>query len=123
MTDSIIILAGGKSKRWGGEVKYLKEVCGEPVLHRTQRLVAHFRPDADVHTIGTELQRDNPNEVFALLKDKWSTDGMTYLILGDVSWMKGTLGPQAKRDELVELLEERGITPEQICRPALWHTG
>jgi hypothetical protein len=91
MTDSIIILAGGKSKRWGGEVKYLKEVCGEPVLHRTQRLVTHFRPDADVHTIGTELQRDNPNEVFALLNNKWSTTGMTYLLLGDVSWMKGSL--------------------------------
>jgi hypothetical protein len=91
MSDSIIILAGGESKRWKGEKKYMKEVCGEPVIIRTRRLVAEMRPDADIHVIGPELQRNNPNEVFALLKSRWSEDGMTYLLLGDVSWMRGTL--------------------------------
>lgn len=90
MKDSIIILAGGKSCRWNGTVKYLLPVCGEPVLHRTIRLVKEIRPDADLHIIGPELQRDNPNEVALLCSHLWG-DRMTYLLLGDVSWMRGTL--------------------------------
>ena len=90
MPDSVIILAGGKSKRWGGTAKYLLPVCGEPVLNRTVRLVKEIRPDVKVHVIGPELQRDNPNQVTAMVAHLWS-EGMTYILLGDVSWMKGTL--------------------------------
>lgn len=90
MPDSVIILAGGKSKRWGGVVKYLLPVCGEPVLNRTVRLVREIRPDVEIHIIGPALQRDNPNEVTAMTAHLWS-EGMTYILLGDVSWMKGTL--------------------------------
>lgn len=90
MPDSVIILAGGKSKRWGGIIKYLLPVGCEPVLNRTIRLVEEIRPDVKIHVIGPELQRDNPNEVTAMTAHLWS-DGMTYILLGDVSWMKGTL--------------------------------
>lgn len=90
MKDSVIILAGGKSKRWGGKEKYLLPVCGEPVLNRTIRLVREIRPDVEIHIIGPSLQRDNPNEVTAMTAPFWS-EGMTYILLGDVSWMKGTL--------------------------------
>lgn len=90
MPDSVIILAGGKSSRWNGRVKYLLPVCGEPVLNRTVRLVKEIRPGARVHVVGPELQRENPNELFLDTMHLFG-QSMTYYLLGDVSWMKGTL--------------------------------
>lgn len=89
--DSVIILAGGKSKRWNGTVKYMLPVCGEPVLHRTIRLVKEIRPDVKVHVIGPELQPNNPNQLFLDTMHLFGESDMTYYLLGDVSWMKGTL--------------------------------
>lgn len=109
--DSVIILAGGKSNRWNGTTKYLLPVCGEPVLHRTVRLVKEIRPDVEVHVVGPELQPDNPNQLFLDTMHLFGKS-MTYYLLGDVSWMKGTLRRVLTTTTLFSIYGRKG--PNQL---------
>lgn len=89
MADSVIIIAGGKGKRWGYKKKYMLPVCEEPVLHRTVRLVKEQK-GIDPHVIGEEHQ-EGANQACSYSSKFWSKNGMTYILLGDVSWKKRTL--------------------------------
>src|SRR5512138_3591682 len=102
--DSIIILAGGDNSRWkialsitrsnrNGVKKYEQLVNGEPVLSRTVRLCKEFRPDAQIHVIGPLIKGQSHQDVFLKVYEKglWSKSGNTFLMFGDVSWMRGTL--------------------------------
>lgn len=94
MSDVIIILAGGESKRFDGVPKYNLPVCGEPVIERTVRLCREFRPDIDPHVERRNLTYNgDPSHTaaFLALRELWSQDGTTYLMFGDVSWNRGCL--------------------------------
>lgn len=108
--DSIIILAGGDNSRWNGVKKYEQLVNGEPVLARTIRLCKEFRPDAQIHVIGPLIKGKSHQDVFLKVYEKglWSKTGRTFLMFGDVSWMRGTL----KR-----FLSERPTEPKIYGRP------
>ena len=99
-------MAGGRASRWGGKCKHMMPVCGVPVLKRTVWLCGEFRPDIPVKVItwrpecmlGDKII-PNPSgeaglsQTLGILETagEWSPDGMTHLILGDVSFQKGTL--------------------------------
>lgn len=50
----VLILAAGDATRWGnylGVPKHLAPLIGEPILHRTVRLIRELAPDADVRIV------------------------------------------------------------------------
>ena len=54
----ILILAAGDGTRWNnyrGVPKHLAPLCGEPILHRTVRMITERRPDADVRVIVRDM--------------------------------------------------------------------
>lgn len=56
----VFILAAGDATRWGnymGVPKHLVQVNGEPLLHRTVRLIREITPDAEVFTV---VKRSTP---------------------------------------------------------------
>jgi hypothetical protein len=103
----IIILAAGSCSRWMGQCKHLLPVQGEPIIYRTIRLIREFKPDQPIHIItqrpfiGCKADhwirstdddaRASINATVLLTSEHWDPDGMTHLILGDVSFMRGTL--------------------------------
>ena len=106
--DVILILAGGDNARWNGVKKYNLDVNGEPVLSRTLRLCKEFRPDAEIRVIGPEVKGKSHQDVFLKVYNMWSRMGNTYLMFGDVSWMKGTLR---------KFLSEKPTEPKLYGRP------
>lgn len=54
----ILILAAGEATRWGdhlGLPKHLVPLRGEPILHRSVRLIRKLRPDADIRIVVRDL--------------------------------------------------------------------
>ena len=61
MIPTVFILAAGNSSRFGGNVKQLADINGEPLIRRTIRLVREFNPDIPIYivTFRKELQFDD----------------------------------------------------------------
>ncbi len=91
MTDTVLVLASGKSHRWNGINKLYLNVCGEPILTRTTRLIKEIRPDIQLIITGSEATYPTPNQVITHYRNAWAKDGRTFVLLGDVSWRKSTL--------------------------------
>lgn len=111
-----LILCAGDSKRWTGrppltdEPKHLVELCGEPLLHRTVRLVHELDPDADIRIVVANHQDpryrvDGTKRVKARLDPRrggldkvlssrhvWHAQGRTVVLLGDVYYTTAAIG-------------------------------
>lgn len=108
----VIIRCAGGASRWGdfqGVPKHLVKICGEPVLHRTVRLINEITPDADVKVVVPDLKDrrylidgssrtvDKPNPDFGDV-DKiassfhlWDPKDRTVVLFGDVWWTRQAL--------------------------------
>lgn len=104
MTTTAIIIADGDGTRWGnhgGIPKHLAEVGGEPILHRTVRLLNRADDievwvagplDGRYKVPGAELwtPAHDPDvfdaDKFLSSKALWNRDGRTLVVYGDVFW-------------------------------------
>lgn len=101
MTANAIVIADGDGTRWGdygGRPKHLAEVDGEPILHRTVRLLQ--RPDVQVWVVGPDDDRYRvpgsnlyvpvhdlgvfDADKFLNSRQLWHPDGRTLVVYGDV---------------------------------------
>lgn len=108
----VIIRCAGDGTRWGdyrGAEKHLVQLCGEPVLHRTVRLIREIDPDADVRLIvkdgrdaryqvpGASRVGDKPDpangdlDKIASSRHLWSKAERTVLLWGDTWWSRDAL--------------------------------
>lgn len=108
----ILILCAGDQTRWDnfqGTPKHLVRLIGEPILHRTVRLLAELAPDADVRVVvknpkdntykvpgskraGAKLTPDNGDaDKFLSSKHLWDPKGRTVLLYGDVFFTREAL--------------------------------
>lgn len=96
-----IIIAGGESTRWGnylGVPKHLVKVNGEPILHRTVRLLKE-QGIKDIYIVarssryqvnGTSIYRPkitpewSDADSFLSSRELWNKEGRTIVLLGDV---------------------------------------
>lgn len=102
MKTVAIIIAAGDATRWGdynGVRKHFAEVDGEPIIHRTVRLLRRHK-DVEVFVVGTDesysiegstlyIPEKNTEEHFDAdkflnSKELWNKDGRTLVIYGDV---------------------------------------
>jgi hypothetical protein len=106
-TDAIVLIAGGISRRWGGVIKHLLPVNGEPVIARTIRLCHEILPEVPVAVVtwnedigdladiwipmDLEHAYDSANTGVIRSYPAWSINGTTHILLGDVSWNQSTL--------------------------------
>lgn len=102
----VILPCAGLQTRWrdSSTPKHLVKLCGEPVLHRTVRLVNEVAPQAEVLVV-VENARDqryripgsrrataklNPTlgdvDKLASSRHLWENDGWTIVLFGDVWW-------------------------------------
>jgi FkbM family methyltransferase len=97
-----VIIADGDGTRWGdygGHPKHFAEVDGEPILHRTVRLLQRddvrvfvVGPDDRYRVDGSELwtPEHDPDvfdaDKFLSSKALWNRDGRTVVVYGDVYW-------------------------------------
>lgn len=100
----ILILAAGEATRWGnyrGVPKHLVPLCGEPILHRTVRLIGERRPDADVRVVVRDMSdkrylvpgakratarldpANHDADKFLSSRHLWDPKGRTVLLYGD----------------------------------------
>lgn len=108
----IVILCAGEASRWGGHLgrpKHLLPINGEPILHRTVRLLRELRPDADVYiaarpedladytvpgavTFEADLQpaRFDADKFLSSLR-YWAERGDTVLLYGDCFFTRDAL--------------------------------
>lgn len=106
MTDRYLLLCAGNANRWGGRhgdaPKQLVEVRGEPILHRTVRLITEHHPDADIKIVVRDSRDDtwkipgssrtaaklDPSrhqaDKILSAQHQWSRSGRTVLLYGDV---------------------------------------
>lgn len=108
----ILILCAGDQTRWGnfqGVPKHLVELIGEPILHRTVRLLSELAPDADVRVVvknpkdntykvpgskraGAKLDPGNGDaDKFLSSAHLWDTKGRTVLLYGDAFFTREAL--------------------------------
>lgn len=108
MKTTYIIIAAGEATRWNNYLnrpKHLAPILGEPIIHRTQRLIAPYLKAGDEAYVVVKEPKTtkaylNPNSPFKLRKarltpangdaDKivsskhlWDTTGRTVIIWGD----------------------------------------
>lgn len=107
----VIIRCAGSGERWSdyrGVPKHLVPIRGEPVLHRTVRLVSEITPDADVKIVvesladrrylvaGSSRTVDKPDpsngdlDKIASSRHLWAKD-RTVLLWGDTWWSRSAL--------------------------------
>jgi CTP:molybdopterin cytidylyltransferase MocA len=107
----LILCAHADDPRWGdylGVPRHLAPLCGEPILHRTVRMVHEYAPGAQVRVVvddprddryavkGTRrvTARTNPGHgdagKFLATAHLWGDD-RTVILLGDVWWHHDTL--------------------------------
>lgn len=105
MPDRYLLLCAGNGSRWsrhGGVPKQLVKVWGEPVLHRTARLILDRDPEADIRIVvkdsrddtwripGTKRAQahldDQRAQADKLLSSRhlWSRTARTIVLFGDV---------------------------------------
>jgi choline kinase len=51
----VFILAAGNCSRWNGICKQLIQIDGEPLIHRTVRLIRECDENADIYIVSTHL--------------------------------------------------------------------
>lgn len=104
----ILILCAGDQTRWDnfqGVPKHLVELCGEPILHRTVRLLNDFVPDADIRVV-VKNPKDSAYKItrragakpfdgeagkFLSSMHLWDTKEPTVILFGDVYWSPAAL--------------------------------
>lgn len=108
----ILILCAGDQTRWAGfqdVPKHLVKLVGEPILHRTVRLLSELAPDADVRVVvknpkdntykvpgskraGAKLNPGNGDaDKFLSSQHLWDPKGRTILLYGDVFFTREAL--------------------------------
>ena len=108
----IVILCAGDATRWGGYLglpKHLVPIHGEPLLHRTVRLVRELRRDAEILiaarpedlaayavtgaiTIEADLQPARFDaDKFLSTRHHWAGQGDTVLLYGDCFFTRSAL--------------------------------
>ncbi|MFA5712295.1 NTP transferase domain-containing protein [Mycolicibacterium sp.] len=107
----VIIRCAGEAKPWGdflGVPPHLAPICGEPILHRTVRLVREFVPEADIRIVvrdrdkrnmveGTTRAIDKPQpergtvDMIASSAHLWDKKDRTVLLFGDTWWSRPAL--------------------------------
>tara|TARA_B100001245_G_C22893021_1_gene430418 strand:+ start:2153 stop:2842 length:690 start_codon:yes stop_codon:yes gene_type:complete len=102
MKTVAIIIAAGDATRWGGyggTRKHFAKIDGEPIIHRTVRLLNQYE-DVEVFVVGTDDEYDIPGSTlyvptkdtdnnfdadkFLNSRELWNKDGRTIVIYGDV---------------------------------------
>lgn len=108
----IVILAAGEASRWGhflGHPKHLVPVHGEPILHRTVRLLRELSPGAEIYiaarrdalaayavtgavTVEADLDpRRFDADKFLSSRRYWAEEGDTILLYGDCFYTRAAL--------------------------------
>lgn len=108
----VIIRCAGQATRWKNHLdvpKHLVELCGEPVLERTVRLISEIRPAADIKVVVKDLSDrrylippssrtiDKPNptngdlDKIASTAHLWDSTDRTVLLWGDTWWSRKAL--------------------------------
>lgn len=111
MTDRALLLCAGNATRWGAAdtPKQLMVLRGEPILHRTARLLAELVPGVDIKIVVQDARDDvwkvpgtsrttaklDPSRAQAdkVLSSRhlWSTSGRTFVLYGDVYFTEQAL--------------------------------
>lgn len=102
----VIVPCAGQATRWVDESvsKHLVKICGEPVLHRTVRLLGELAPAAEVVVV-VENAHDPAYKIdgarrtaarlgtargdidkIASSRHQWAADDWTLILFGDVWW-------------------------------------
>lgn len=106
MPVKVFIHAAGPQHRWDrdrfGVSKHLVRLCGEPLLHRTVRLIKEMVPDADIRIVVADTADDDyrvpgtrrvkakvvtgreGNDKILSSSHLWNQDGRTVILFGDV---------------------------------------
>lgn len=101
----VLIICAGEATRWGdfgGGPKHLVKLIGEPILHRSVRLIRELAPDADVRVVVRDskdprykvpgarraqarLTPENGDaDKFLSSAHLWDTQGTTVVLYGDL---------------------------------------
>lgn len=101
MTTRYIIICAGEASRWGnylGVPKHFANLNGEPILHRTIRLLTKHKisPD-DIYVVSRDYDigrvrnytaklnpRNHDADKFLSSHELWNKDGRTVILYGDV---------------------------------------